>query len=142
MKVVTTNLLNRFWKNGVIPIKYAISSKFDTSKIVKSANITEEGFVMDGKTASEKFAELNGKFDKFQIKKMTLDVRDGYARVDDPHITLNTIILASAIYGREVLFACPQPQIGYYLLYIRTPTGGLPNASTVTVSVIVYNPIS
>lgn len=85
---------------------------------------------------------LIGKFDKFQIKKMTLDVRDGYARVDDPHITLNTIILASAIYGREVLFACPQPQIGYYLLYIRTPTGGLPNASTVTVSVIVYNPIS
>lgn len=60
MKVVTTNLLNRFWKNGVMPIKNALVSKFDTSKIVKSANITEEGFVMDGKTASEQFAELNG----------------------------------------------------------------------------------
>lgn len=62
MKVVTTNLLNRFWKHGVIPIKDAVASKFDTSKIVKSANITEEGFVMDGKMASELYSELIGKF--------------------------------------------------------------------------------
>lgn len=75
MKVVTTNLLNRFWKNGVIPIKYAISSKFDTSKIVKSANITEEGFVMDGKTASEKFAELNGKITDTDI---ALSINNSY----------------------------------------------------------------
>lgn len=61
MKVITTNLLNRFWKNGVKPIKDAVELKFDTSKILKSANITEEGFVMDGKTVTEQFAELNGK---------------------------------------------------------------------------------
>lgn len=63
MKVITTNLLNRFWKNGVKPIKDAVELKFDTSKILKSANITEEGFVMDGKTVTEQFAELNGKID-------------------------------------------------------------------------------
>lgn len=62
MKVVTTNLLNRFWKNGIRPIIEGVANKVDTSKIVQSTNITEDGFLMDGKTASEEFAELNRKF--------------------------------------------------------------------------------
>ncbi len=59
MKVVTTNLLNRFWKNGIVPIKNALAGKLDASKVVASRNITEPGYVMDGKTASEALAELN-----------------------------------------------------------------------------------
>lgn len=35
MKVVTTNLLNRFWKNGIKPIMEGVAKKIDTSKIVQ-----------------------------------------------------------------------------------------------------------
>lgn len=62
MKVVTTNLLNRFWKSGIKPIMEGVAKKVDTSKIVQSTNITEDGFLMDGKTASEAYAELIGKY--------------------------------------------------------------------------------
>lgn len=43
-------------------VQEQLSEKIDSSKIVKSTEITEEGFLMDGKIASEKFAILNGKF--------------------------------------------------------------------------------
>lgn len=69
MKVITTNLLNRLWQNGIKPIKTALDGKISTSKIVKSTNITQEGFLMDGKTASEKFAELNS--NKIEILQKT-----------------------------------------------------------------------
>ncbi len=59
MKVITTNLLNRFWENGIKPIKTALGGKLDVSKVIKSTNITENGFVMDGKTAADAFAQLN-----------------------------------------------------------------------------------
>lgn len=62
MKIITTNLLNRFWKNGIKPIKEELANKLSASKVVESPNITEEGFVMGGRTASEQLAELNGKF--------------------------------------------------------------------------------
>ena len=80
MGLVSGNRLNRFWQRGVKPIKDAIGvlsalstvdkttlvaainelaeGKFDVAKLVASTNITEPGFAMDGKTASEAFAEL------------------------------------------------------------------------------------
>lgn len=83
MGLVSANRLNRFWQKGVKPIKDAIgvlealstvdkttlvaainelaTGKFDVSKIVASTNITEPGFAMDGKTASEALAELYSK---------------------------------------------------------------------------------
>lgn len=59
MGIVTTNLLNRFWRNGIKPIKEALDDKIDSSKIVKSTEISEEGFLMDGKSASEALNQLN-----------------------------------------------------------------------------------
>ena len=64
MKVVTTNLLNRFWKNGVKPIKDALTGKVDSSRIVNSLLATEAGFALDarqGKVLNDKVTELNGK---------------------------------------------------------------------------------
>lgn len=64
MKVITTNLLNRFWKNGVKPIKEAVAGKLDASKIVNSLLATEEGFALDatqGKILKEQVDELNRK---------------------------------------------------------------------------------
>ena len=64
MKVITTNLLNRFWKNGVKPIKEAVSGKLDASKVVNSLLATEEGFALDatqGKILKEQVDELNRK---------------------------------------------------------------------------------
>ena len=83
MGLVSGNRLNRFWQKGVKPIKDAIGvlsalstvdkstlvaavnelaeSKFDVAKLVASTNITEPGFAMDGKTASEAFTELYSK---------------------------------------------------------------------------------
>lgn len=60
-KKVTINLLNRFWENGIKPIKEALGGK-----IIDSTNITEPGFIMDGKTTSDALAELNRKLEADQ----------------------------------------------------------------------------
>ena len=91
MGLVSGNRLNRFWQRGVKPIKDAIGvlsalstvdkttlvaainelaeGKFDVAKLVASTNITEPGFAMDGKTASEAFAELssNSEYEAFDV---------------------------------------------------------------------------
>lgn len=62
MKVITTNLLNRFWKNGVKPIKDSLTAKVDTSKIVNSLLTTAAGFALDarqGKVLDDKITSLN-----------------------------------------------------------------------------------
>lgn len=41
--------------------KYLEEKKFDISKIIANRNITEPGFVMDGKTVADALTELNGK---------------------------------------------------------------------------------
>ena len=51
MGIITTNLLNRFWKKGIKPIRESLDEKVEVSKIIESTNITEPGFVMDGRTA-------------------------------------------------------------------------------------------
>lgn len=45
----------------VTAINELAEGKFDVAKIIASTNITEPGFVMDGKTASEALAELYSK---------------------------------------------------------------------------------
>ncbi len=52
MKVITTNLLSRFWKNGVLPIKKAVSAKLDATKIVNNGTCTETGFMLDARQAN------------------------------------------------------------------------------------------
>ena len=71
MKVITTNLLNRFWKNGVLPIKNSLASKLDSSKVVNNLLTTASGYALDARqgkalgdrmTAAENDIEsLNGK---------------------------------------------------------------------------------
>lgn len=64
MKVITTNLLNRFWTIGVKPIKEAVAGKLDASKVVNSLLATEEGFALDarqGKALKDQVDELNRK---------------------------------------------------------------------------------
>lgn len=76
MKVVTTNLLNRFWKNGVKPIKDALTNKVDSSKIVNSLLTTAAGFALDarqGKVLDDKITELNRK-SKVKVYKKTYTV--------------------------------------------------------------------
>ena len=46
----------------VTAINELAEGKLDVAKLVASTNITEPGFAMDGKTASEAFAELYSKF--------------------------------------------------------------------------------
>lgn len=66
-KTPLTNLVNLIWTKWITPIKEGLAKKVDTSKIVKSTNITEYGFLMDGKTAAEEFAELNRKLEPSDI---------------------------------------------------------------------------
>ncbi len=116
MKVVTTNLLNRFWKNGVKPIKTALAGKFDASKVVASRNITEAGYVMEGKTASEALAELNRKLKWNYLGTVTSTAEmllpDGWSELDiivkqtTTHFLFHVnseMVNSSAIYPRHGL---------------------------------------
>lgn len=63
MKVITTNRLNRFWKNGVLPIKNALATKLNTSSVVNNLLTTAAGYALDarqGKALDDKITALNG----------------------------------------------------------------------------------
>lgn len=53
MKVITTNLLNYFWKNGVKPIKDAVGSKLDASKVANNLTTTVAGYALDARQGRE-----------------------------------------------------------------------------------------
>lgn len=64
MKVITTNLLNRFWKNGVKPVKDALATKFNLSDVINNLTTTVSGKALDarqGKVLKDLYDELNGK---------------------------------------------------------------------------------
>ncbi len=67
MKVITTNRLNRFWKNGVKPIKDALANKLNTANVVNNLLTTAAGYALDarqGKVLDDKITALNGKIVK------------------------------------------------------------------------------
>lgn len=67
MKVITTNRLNRFWKNGVKPIKDALANKLNTANVVNNLLTTAAGYALDarqGKALDDKITALNGKIIK------------------------------------------------------------------------------
>lgn len=62
MKIITTNLLNRFWKNGVKPIKAAVEKKLDTAKVINNLLTTAPGYALDarqGKVLQDQVDVLN-----------------------------------------------------------------------------------
>lgn len=62
MKVITTNLLNRFWKNGVKPIKDSLPNKVNVSDIVNNLTTTVANKALDarqGKSLNDKITTLN-----------------------------------------------------------------------------------
>lgn len=64
MKVITTNRLNRFWKNGILPIKNSLANKLNTSSVVNNLLTTAAGYALDarqGKALDDKITALNGK---------------------------------------------------------------------------------
>lgn len=65
MKVITTNLLNRFWKNGVKPIKDDVVKKLNTANVINNLLATAAGYALDarqGKILDDKITELNGNY--------------------------------------------------------------------------------
>lgn len=52
--------------------KYLEEKKFDISKIIANRNITEPGFVMDGKTVADALTELNGNIGNVMISESVL----------------------------------------------------------------------
>lgn len=63
MRLINTNLLNYFWKNGIKPIKETLTKKFDKDRLVNNMMANEEGFALDarmGPVIQGKFDEING----------------------------------------------------------------------------------
>ena len=64
----------------------AVKNTLGIREVVESTNITEPGFLMDGKTASEAFTELYSKklvYDDAQAQTLTLGSA-GYAKLTKP----------------------------------------------------------
>lgn len=113
MKVITTNLLNRFYKNGVKPTKDAVAGKLDASKVVASTSISAPGFVMDGKTCSEALAGINSNLSGLIIKNtvsnrvnvsagaqsytyISVNLPDGYSVLSVSAVAAHTTTLCGA----------------------------------------------
>lgn len=99
MKVITTNRLNRFWKNGVKPIKDALANKLNTSSIVNNLLTTAAGYALDarqGKALDDKITALNGRF-------AGTGIGDGVALIDKTSYTFPSdgYLIAKASYRQN-----------------------------------------
>lgn len=59
MKVITTNRLNRFWKNGILP---KIAEKLASSAVINNLTTTAAGYALDarqGKTLKDEIDRTN-----------------------------------------------------------------------------------
>lgn len=86
MRIVTTNLLNRFWKNGVIPIKDALTGKLDKAKAANNLLTTEEGYYMDarqGPVIQGEIDQINGDLSvlKSYANNQWIKITDWYGAV-------------------------------------------------------------
>ena len=67
MKVITTNLLNRFWTNGIKPIKEKLTQKIDTANLVNNGLCATSGkFALDaayGKELTDQITQLHSDTD-------------------------------------------------------------------------------
>lgn len=62
MAVITTNLMNKFWKKGVKPVYDDVKKKLNISKVINNLLTTEEGYALDarqGKVLQDQLDELN-----------------------------------------------------------------------------------
>ena len=92
----------------------AVKDTLGIREVVESTNITEPGFLMDGKTASEAFAELYSKILKFK----TYDNKSGTSTTNS-HIRTQEIIEASCEYdGQPFLLLIQNPEGSNELLLI------------------------
>ena len=86
----------------------AVKNTLGIREVVESTNITEPGFLMDGKTASEAFAELYSKKLNYKI----YNNRTGGISSINNHTRTQEIILESCDFNMTS-----------YLLYINNPQG-------------------
>ena len=91
----------------VAAINELAEKKFDVEKIVASANITEPGFVMDGKTASEAIAELYS-------KKLDYEIYDNRS---------NETTINNHARTQEVINTCCKFNLKPLLLLVMNPNG-------------------
>ena len=102
----------------------------EVSKIIESTNITEPGFVMDGRTASEEFSELN--------RKMT--DTDGLLLIDNSYLEATFQYVGSTVQysiktlknlplnAHTILYTLPteyRPVFGFYFQFGNP--GSIPN---------------
>lgn len=76
MRLVTTNLLNRFWGNGVKPIMAALGNKLEASRIVNNLLTTVAGYALDarqGKVLHDKNVELENALNEINSNLYVLD---------------------------------------------------------------------
>ena len=58
---------------GLSDLFVGLAAKLDSSKVIASTNITQTGYVMDGKTCSDAIAQLNSKFSLHYYDDVTTD---------------------------------------------------------------------
>ena len=140
MKIVTTNLLNRFWKNGVKPIKDGLANKVDSSKIVNSLLTTAEGFALDarqGKVLDNKITELNRK----SIKRKTISGTTTRFSNLTTDLSINKYNVLSAYSTNEVSICLPyiSTSLGVWALHVRGTDNVNLFPDTPISAVVIYN---
>ena len=128
------------YRTGNVNLTPANIGAIAESKIVKSTNITQEGFLMDGKTASDALAQLNSKL-IIGFESMT-GVHEAVANSTAKTIIIEkvgnvvdinvNVRLASAVSAYQVFFTLPvgyRPKITKYARVGTHPTVSI-NAET------------
>lgn len=129
-RIISANKLNRFWKNGIIPIKNNLNNKIKT-KADLMAN-TVEGYVPDALAVKEGLKDINDSLSKKgTIRIITINIDEAIDLPSDDygHITEIEFEPGNYIIVTNMIFDKNETGVrGYYF-------GSNPNPDYVTVQV-------
>lgn len=83
------------------------SDKVDKSKILQSTEITEPGFLMDGKTASDKFTEISG-----ELSGKQKTITGGASTIASSNLTASRVLVSNSS-GKVAASSVTSTQLGY-----------------------------
>lgn len=100
-RIISANKLNRFWKNGILPIKNLITNKIKTKDDLMANTV--EGYIPDALAVKQGFQELNDSLDNLKSASFQSLVLDTEWACVTYERDKNYLIALHAIDGRALI---------------------------------------
>lgn len=122
MRLINTNLLNYFYKNGVKPLKDAIANKLDANKLANNLLTTVKGYGLDARQGPVIQGEIDSINSNLSELKVILDWQNAVDLTNTVFQTSATVKYTAPKRGIIIGFQAPLENMSWYNATIANVT--------------------